>query len=84
MIKIDAFVPQESFTTNVQNLVGHVKSSRPAPGSDGVKMPGEPEQEQKAARLTAGIPIDPVTWKRLGELAAERDVHYSGDLNQSA
>lgn len=43
-----------------------IRASRPAPGSDGVMVAGEPERRARAARAEA-IPIDATTW---GEIRA--------------
>ena len=51
LARIEAFVPVSAFDARVEELVSHVKSSRPEPGGEGVKIPGEPESES-ALRLT--------------------------------
>jgi uncharacterized oxidoreductase len=42
----------------VEAVKDWIKASKPAPGIDKVRIPGEPEREHRAARA-AGIPLDP-------------------------
>jgi uncharacterized oxidoreductase len=36
-----------------------------------VRLPGDPERETRAARLAAGIPVDPKTWQEVLNAAAQ-------------
>ena len=36
-----------------------IRASRPAPGIDKVRIPGEPELEHRASRSNVGVPLDP-------------------------
>jgi LDH2 family malate/lactate/ureidoglycolate dehydrogenase len=51
-----------------------VKGAKPAPGSSGVLLPGEPEQQMAAKRSAEGIQIDDATWQLLTEDAAALNV----------
>ncbi len=42
----------------VEAVKDWIKASRPAPGIDKVRIPGEPELEHRAARGASGIPLD--------------------------
>jgi len=42
----------------------------PQPGRE-VMLPGDPEKKATALRSREGIPVDPLTWKKFGELTAE-------------
>jgi uncharacterized oxidoreductase len=53
--------------SEMETLIGWVKSAPPRPGVDGVLVAGEPERLSMARRLKGGIPIDDTTW---GELVA--------------
>lgn len=42
----------------VEAVMDWIRSARPAPGVDRVRLPGEPERESRARRLAEGVPID--------------------------
>ena len=48
-------------------FVDWLRQSPPAPGSEGVRIAGEPEREARKAREKDGIKIDETTW---GEIVA--------------
>lgn len=48
-----------------------IRASRPAPGSAGVRVPGERALRLRAERLAHGIPLDPTTWAAVEALARE-------------
>jgi uncharacterized oxidoreductase len=62
-----AFGPRAAYGEAADELLGQIKSVRPAPGFDEVLLPGEPEQRARAARAD-GVPVDDVTWGKLQEL----------------
>lgn len=64
-IRVDAFRPLAEFRERVDELVAHVKSSRPVPGGPGVRIPGEPERDSAERLRREGLPLDPETWSQL-------------------
>jgi len=62
-----AFGPRAAYGETTDDLLGRIKSVRPAPGFDEVLLPGEPEQRARAARAD-GVYVDDVTWGKLQEL----------------
>lgn len=42
----------------VEGVAGWIRSARPAPGIDRLRLPGEPERENRTRRLAEGVPID--------------------------
>ena len=51
-----------AFESEVREMVAYLRGTTPARGFDRVRVPGEPEQESRAARLAEGIPIDDNSW----------------------
>ena len=51
------------FQEEMQQFVQWVKASPAMPGSDGVKLAGEPERVSRTKRLAEGIPVDENTWR---------------------
>jgi uncharacterized oxidoreductase len=60
----------DAFEKSAAEFEDWVRSARPAPGSDGVRMPGDPEREARKARA-AGILIDAQTVAQMEAAAAQ-------------
>jgi len=58
-LKADLFMPRERFEARMQTLVERVKAQPRAAGFDAIRMPGEPEALNEAARREGGIPLTP-------------------------
>ena len=69
---IGHFTDMDFFYDEVEALVGHVKSSRTAPGVTEILVPGEPEFRTERERERTGIPIDDTTWEKV--CASARDL----------
>ena len=59
-----------AFEKSAADFEDWVRSARPAPGSDGVRMPGDPEREARKARA-GGIVIDAQTVAQMEAAAAQ-------------
>ncbi|NQW11113.1 MAG: malate/lactate/ureidoglycolate dehydrogenase [Alphaproteobacteria bacterium] len=59
------------FKAEIDQLIEHVSSSKPAQGFDHVRFPGDPERETMAARLADGIEIDDNTWAEMTKAGIE-------------
>lgn len=74
VLDIAAFRSPADYQRESQAVAERVKSTKPAPGFNGVMLPGEPEQQMAATRGADGIQIDDATWKLLTEDAAALSV----------
>src|SRR5205085_2416396 len=63
-----------AYEAAVERIVTRVKGVRPAPGSGGVLVPGEPELATRAQRLRDGIPIPATTWAAIRRSAADSGI----------
>jgi len=59
-----------NLSSEAEEYIRWVRASPPLQGVDRVRMPGEPEEEHRAARGANGIPIDPTTWREIMDAAA--------------
>ena len=59
----------ENLSKEAAEYIRWVRASPPMDGVDRVRMPGEPEEEHRAARGANGIPIDPTTWDEITNAA---------------
>ncbi len=69
-IDIGRFMPVDEFSGRVEQLVGLMKNTPPAPGYDEVLVAGDPEWRTQQQRLRDGIPIERGNWELLCKAAA--------------
>lgn len=53
----------------VRGFLDTLRGLDPAPGHDGVAVPGDRARAVRARNLARGVPVDATTWRRAGELA---------------
>jgi LDH2 family malate/lactate/ureidoglycolate dehydrogenase len=72
MVAIDVarFMPIEEFSALMQRHLGDLRSSKPLPGFDGVRLPGEERRRRRIDRTRNGVPLPGAVLKQLDELAA--------------
>lgn len=56
-MRIDAFRTADEFKDHMDNWITRFRSATPAPGQEKVLIPGDPEREIEAIRITDGIPV---------------------------
>ena len=56
-MRIDAFIDPDEFKTQIDSYRRELLSTKPAPGTDGPIVPGDPEREAEAIRAKEGIPL---------------------------
>ena len=71
VVNIARFVAPETFHTEVDDLIGYLKSSPTVPGVDEILTPGEPELRIEAERQKAGIFVEGQTWGQIMEILTE-------------
>ena len=64
-LNISDFIPVEQFVKSVQELSGHVKSSRKSAGVEEILIPGEPEYRIQQQRLKEGVPLSDSLWDEI-------------------
>jgi uncharacterized oxidoreductase len=69
-----AFCGTEFYGSEIEALGRFVKSSKLMSGFDEILLPGEPEAREAGRRKAEGIPIDAITWKKICDIAAAREV----------
>ena len=60
-----------AFEKDARSYLAWLRASRLAPGSDRVRIAGEPEREWRAKRERDGIPVDAETWNEIRTAAAK-------------
>jgi LDH2 family malate/lactate/ureidoglycolate dehydrogenase len=56
-LRIDAFIDPNEFKRQIDDLVRTFRKTRPAPGTNGPLIPGDPEREAEVTRRRDGIPV---------------------------
>ena len=56
-MRIDGFIEPEEFKRQIDDWIRTFRSSRPAPGTTGPIIPGDPEREAEAIRIREGVPL---------------------------
>jgi uncharacterized oxidoreductase len=69
LIDPEAFGEGAAFEAEAEAMLDYIRTTAPAEGFDRVRLPGDPERESAASRLTEGIPIDDATWAQILEVA---------------
>ena len=65
---VTRFTPLARFTEQVEALREELHATPPAPGSDGVLLPGEPEEAARRHHLAHGVDVPAGTWAALNDL----------------
>lgn len=74
VIDIAHFTELAAFRKSVDAFIGRLKRVRPAPGSNGVMIPGEPEIEQRAIKSSTGFGVSDDAWKAINDIAHKHGV----------
>ena len=56
-MRIDAFIDKDEFKRQIDDLIRTLRTTRPAPGTSGPLIPGDPERAAEAIRRREGIPL---------------------------
>lgn len=67
VVDVESFMPLEAFVRRVEEMITEIKAIPPAPGVEGILLPGERERRIARERELQGIPVP---LELLGELEA--------------
>jgi LDH2 family malate/lactate/ureidoglycolate dehydrogenase len=73
-MRIDAFRDPLEFKAQIDDLVRTLRQTRPAPGTSGPLLPGDPEREAEEERSLTGIPLLPAVVDDLRAIAKQTGV----------
>ena len=68
-MRIDAFIDEGEFKRQIDDLVRTFRATKPAPGTSGPILPGDPEREAERVRSREGIPLVLPVVRELQDLA---------------
>ena len=75
-LRIDGFMDPEEFGRRVDEWVRTFRATRPAPGTPGVVIPGDPEREAEAERRVGGVPLSPAVVADLRDIAERTGIGF--------
>ncbi len=70
-VDVAHFRPRADFTAEVEGFIAYVKDVPLGSGAQPVRIPAETGATVAAERRAHGVPVQPFTWQRLADLAAE-------------
>src|SRR5947209_2105838 len=73
-LRIDAFIETAEFKRQIDELVRTLRGTRPAPGTRGPLIPGDPEREAEAIRRREGIPLVPAVVEELRDISRQSGI----------
>jgi len=77
-LRIDAFIEPDEFKKQIDDLVRTLRRTRPAPGTDGPLIPGDPEREAEAVRRRDGVPLTPPVVEELRDISRRTGIPLEG------
>jgi LDH2 family malate/lactate/ureidoglycolate dehydrogenase len=77
-LRIDAFIDTNEFKRQIDDMVRTLRKTRPAPGTAGPLIPGDPERESEAIRRREGIPLVPAVVEELRDISRQTGIPLRG------
>jgi LDH2 family malate/lactate/ureidoglycolate dehydrogenase len=75
-LRIDGFIDPAEFRRQMDDWVRTFRATKPAPGTPGVVIPGDPERHAEAERRAAGIPLLPAVVADLRDIATHTGIPF--------
>jgi len=73
-MRIDAFIDTDEFKRQVDDLIRTLRNTRPALGTAGPLIPGDPEREAEAIRRREGIPLAAPVVEELRDISRQTGI----------
>jgi L-2-hydroxycarboxylate dehydrogenase (NAD+) len=75
-LRIDAFIDTAEFKRQIDEVVRTLRGTRPAPGTRGPLIPGDPEREAEAVRRRDGIPLTAPVVEELRDISRQSGIPF--------
>ncbi len=75
-MRIDAFRDPEEFKAQIDQIVRALRATRPAPGTNGPLIPGDPERLAEKERAHTGVPLVPAVVADLEDIARQTGIPF--------
>lgn len=75
-MRIDGFIEKDEFKRQMDDWVRTFRATKPAPGTSGVVIPGDPEREAEIERAKTGIPLLPAVIADLKDISTKTGIPF--------
>jgi L-2-hydroxycarboxylate dehydrogenase (NAD+) len=75
-LRIDGFIDPGEFRRQMDDWVRTMRASKPAPGTPGVIIPGDPERQAEAERRVTGVPLLPAVVADLRDISSRTGIPF--------
>jgi L-2-hydroxycarboxylate dehydrogenase (NAD+) len=75
-LRIDGFMDPDEFRVRMDEWVRTFRATKPAAGTPGVVIPGDPERKAEAERRVSGVPLGPIVVNDLREIAKRTGIPF--------
>src|SRR5262245_4276540 len=75
-LRIDGFIDPVEFKSQIDEWVRVFRATKPAAGTPGVLIPGDPERAAEAQRGAGGVPLAPAVVADLRDIAARTGIPF--------
>jgi L-2-hydroxycarboxylate dehydrogenase (NAD+) len=75
-LRIDAFIDPAEFKRQIDDVVRTLRATRPAAGTSGPLIPGDPERLAETERRREGIPLVPAVVDDLREIGRQTGIAF--------
>ncbi len=75
-LRIDGFIDPGEFKSQIDEWIRVFRGARPAPGTPGPRIPGDPEREAEAIRRVSGIPLVPAVVDDLRDISRQTGIPF--------
>lgn len=75
-LRIDGFIDPDEFRSQIDAWVRAFRAARPAPGTTGPLIPGDPERQAEAIRRTSGIPLVAAVVEALRDVSRQTGIPF--------
>jgi L-2-hydroxycarboxylate dehydrogenase (NAD+) len=75
-MRIDGFIGRDAFKTQVDEYIRVFRATKPAPGTTGPLIPGDPERQSEQARRDKGVPLIPAVIEDLRDISSKTGIPF--------
>jgi L-2-hydroxycarboxylate dehydrogenase (NAD+) len=75
-MRIDGFMDVDSFKRRVDDYIRVFRATKPAPGTNGPLIPGDPEREAEKLRREKGVPLIPPILEDLRDISRKTGIPF--------
>jgi LDH2 family malate/lactate/ureidoglycolate dehydrogenase len=75
-IRVEAFLPLETYHQSLDGLICEIKACAPRPGAEEVRLPGEGSHRRGLQAVDTGVEVSPELWGEVVALARELGVNH--------